>query len=348
MVIFGRQLRWRRGADRLGPRRILVLELSPVRTRAVLLARVPGLRWERHAELPPLKPDADGQDLVRAINTGGLHADYLALIRDEEAEQLRLLSLPGRPGDADAIRAQVRQSFGIDDSWSVAHQLVREGTVGDKPEYAVLASAMPAKEVARLRTIAELAGCTPVSLTPAGLVIANLVRSVPKLLQPEACLGFLYLGEFSSCIMLFQGDSLVLLRQFRFGERTVVESLGSALELDYETAEKLFHSGSFDVGGNVNPVLEPWLHKLEISLDFFERRHRRTVAMLYLFGEGVRSQALESLIQAKVGRPMMHWNALEAFAPVCPVAGVPADAADYLLPFCEGLRWVARGGAHAV
>lgn len=349
MRSFHKTLRWRKEADRLGPRRLLVLELTPLSTRAVIVSRPENVfKLETRFLLPPWSLEQQGKELLEAMNALGQLPEYVAIIREDEKELVRLISFSGKPPDKAEMERQVRQSLGVDDSFLVMHRLAPDVVGGEHAEYSVLAAAMPRVEVDGLEHFVRAAGGKPVSLVPGGAVVGRAIAMVPQVLTSEACRGFLYVGKFSSCLTLFHGQALLFLRQFRFGERTIVDSLAKSMQLDYETGEKLYRSGSFDIGGNVSPVLSPWLHKLEISLDFFERRNRRSVSMLYLFGDGAQSRSLESVVSAKVGRPVMPWNALEAVCSEYKLKTLGNGAEEFLLPLCEALSWVGRGVEHAV
>ena len=355
MAAFSKAFRLRRSADRLGPRRLMVLDLGSSSTKVVVLSRSQQtVRWEQALVWPRLADDltfGDGLRLPDMIDKDGVDAEYVSAIVSSGGVLLRLLNFPGRPGSAEAIREQVRQTLGVDEHFTVQSELVQQLSKdsGGRDEYSVFAAAMPGELVEKLYSWLIESKLKPVSLRVSGVATANLINSAPGLLQAGKALGVVEIGSGSSLLLLYQGTDLALARQFKFGASLIIENLKSAFELDSETATKFFSSGSFDFSANVASIVTPWLHQLAISLDFFERRYGKTVGSLYLFGGGAQSRVVESMVSEHVKRPVLRWNPLEAMPGLeAPALSGTVSADLFALALDEGLRMIRSGESHAV
>ena len=153
-------------------------------------------------------------------------------------------------------------------------------------------------------------------------------------------------NEFSSHLQVSESGPLALARQFKFGSAAIIETLRGAFDMDAETAGKLFVSGSIDFATNIQAQTKTWLHQVGISLDFFERRHGRPVAGLYLFGGGAQSKVVEGIIADHVHRPVIRWDVLPVFAGLTPPAGGGAAASVIMAPAVADAMSVMRGGSH--
>lgn len=351
--IFGDvDFRFRRTADKWGPRRLLVLDMGSVATKAVIVARQhPVVRWEAAALLPAVGDDLafpGGSDLATELRNAHLVAEYVSLVVSGRTATVRLLNFPGAPGAADDRRKQVLQALGLDDSYAVVHEVVSQSNAEGRQEYGVLSASMPSADVGRLREFGETAELKPVSLMVAGVASTNLIQSNPALLPEDGAVGFLEVGAATSVLLVFSGRELALARQLKMGLSMMLEALRSATQLDMDTAVKLFHSGSFDFSANIAPTVKPWLHQIGISLDFFERRYGRTVGALNLFGGGARSKVLEGIISERVRCPVVQWNAVDGLGGLTPPAACQDNAGLFALAAGEALRIMCVGGAHAV
>lgn len=346
--------RLRRVADKIGPRRLVTIDFGAASTKVVCLSRQKGdIKWERAFLLPKLQDDytfGDGRTLAGELKREKLADCYASIIVSTGGGIIRLLNFPGKRGDEAAMMEQVRQALGVDDKFSVQMQAIQAGPKEAPPagqpvkeEYAVVASALPTAMVERLRELVTEAGLIPCSLRVSGVAVSNLAHQAKNLLQEGKATGMLEIGAVSALLLLFQGQELVLARQFKFGAGVIIDALKSGFELDNDTAAKLFVSGSFDFTANVTPVLAPWLHQLGISLDFFERRFSKTISALYVFGGGSQSKIVESIIGERVRRPLLRWNPLEGLAPdIMPPQGVD-NAELFALAATDAMGMIKAG-----
>lgn len=354
MAGFGKAFRMRRSADRFGPRSLLTLDLGAGASKLVVMSRhQQNVRWEKALVLPPVDENLTfgGQTLAAVLKAERLTVEYASLLISTHGGLMRLMNFPGRPSETATLQAQVRQALGVEESFAVQLQVIQESVSapqpgGGKDEFSLLAAALPSDLVTRLGIWLQEAGLRPVSLRVAGVASANLVRQAPGLLQQEKALGFLEIGADSSLLMLFHGTNLALARQFKFGSAAIIETLRGAFDMDAETAGKLFVSGSIDFATNIQALTKTWLHQVGISLDFFERRHGRPVAGLYLFGGGAQSKVVEGIIADHVHRPVIRWDVLQVFAGLTPPAGGDAAAPVIMAPAVADAMSVMRGGSH--
>jgi len=339
------RFRMRRAADRYGPKRLLVLDFGAVSTKLAVLARS-GVHptWQHARVLSPADPDfkIDGESLSEVLGAERLNVEYGSVIVSGRGGTVRLLNLPGSPPAANVLEGQVVQTLGIDlDVTAMACTVVRRSSADTgKAEYSVLVATVPRTMVSGLRTMLESCGITPVSLTTAGAAALNVVMRFPNLIKAEGGAAFMEVGGENSRLIAFCDGEPVMIREFRTGARHVVKTLESSTGLDFETALKLYESGSFDFSGNVSRVVDPWLHQVGISLDFVERRFSRSIEMLRLFGGGARSRVFERIANNALRCEVRIWNPFEE------PEGFPAlegehDSADLFAPaLAEGLRFM--------
>ncbi len=351
MAGISRKIRIRRTADRLGPRQLMVLDLGGGSTRVAILNRSQqSVRWEKACQWPVLNDNftfgPEEKTLAAMLEAENISAEYASVITSSGGALIRLINFPGKPADREAMLAQVRQALGVDDSYLVQCQLLQELTKekDGRDEFSVFAAALPATRVDRLRDWLGEAEVKPVSLRVSGIATANMVRETAGILKEGAGVGVLEIGHGSSMLLIFLGNELVLARQFKFGSGVLVDHLKTSFDLDTETAAKFYVSDSFDFSANIRPLIGPWLHQLAISLDFFERRHGKSVESVSVFGGGAQSRVVEGLISEHIRRPLVRWNPMDA------IKGVQLlpEAGEKLKIFApavgEGLRMIRPGG----
>lgn len=309
----------RRSADRNGPLRLLVFDFGASSTRMLLMSRnKQAIKWEKAVLLPPLRDDntfgPEHEPLDSVLRREKIDAEYVSILISSGVGMFRLINFPGKPADAAALLLQVRQTLGVDDTYTVRCQVLQESgkEKGGREEFTVMAAALSSELVQRAQAWLAGNGLKPVSMQVSGVAAANLIHDASGVLADGKATGLVEIGSASSHLMIFQGRELALARQFKFGSAQIIETLKSSFDLDQETALKFYSSGSFDFSGNVKPVMAPWLHQLGISLDFFERRYGAKVGDLRLFGGGSSSKVIETLISEHVGRPLTRWNPLDA------------------------------------
>jgi len=346
-----------RPVDRQGPKHLTVIDIGAVATKVVVLIRTKQtVQWEKAILWPKLQDDltfGDGVSIADLITKEHLAPEYVSIVNSSGGVLFRLLNFPGRPGDAATVAGQVRQTLGVDENYSVTYQVIQEilkDAAGQgKDEYAVLASAIPTDLVERYRLWLAEVHLKPVSLRASGVAAANLIQSTQGLLQDGISVGFLDIGASSTLLLIFHGQELALARQFKFGSSALVDNLKSSFELDNDTAIKLFNSGSFDFSSNVGPIVDPWLHQLGISLDFFERKQGKTVRNLYLYGSGSQSRVIENIVGERIRRPVQRWNSVESLAGLTPPLGCTDLTTELFVPAVgEGLRIIRSGETNAV
>lgn len=339
-----RALRWRRTADRFGPKRLLALCLEPGGTDGVLLSRKHDtVRWEDSFSLPAFNNETQGAELKAALQPLRGESDYVAMVSQLRGALLRLISFPGRPAKDGALENQVRQTLGVDDTYIVRNQKVADTQHDGKPEFSVLACALPVLTSKSLAEITSEAYLRPATLTIGGVAAANLVQYPGDGPQGESATAFLHLGNDVSQLMVFRGPTLTVIREFQLGRRTIINSLMDNMDLDEDTTGKLFQSGSFDIGSELVPALGPWLHHIVISLDFCERRYGERAARLRLFGCGAQSKALQAAIAEKIGRPVVEWDPIGSLSRLNWPRRADFDPHEHLLAFSEGYRIMEPG-----
>lgn len=350
MNSFFSNFRWHRTADKWGPRQLAVLEIGAEHTRLVSIQRASDqLVWDKALNLPRIDDDIAKNPAIIPELIGDTLPDahYVSLVLSGNIGFVRLLNFPGDPGNREALQNQVRQTLGVEDDFLVQHSFIENTQHNDqkkKSEFAVLASALPIELVDSLRKALVGARFVPVSLVPNGAIAANLAGRHMDTTSDNKSQGFLWIGSRSSMLLLYANQQLALARQFKLGIRTIIEALMGAFDLDYDTALKLFDSGSFDFSGNLGQTAASWLHQVGISLDFIERRHGKRIEELHIYGSGTRTQVLQDIFNSAIGRPVVEWAVLNSLGHLQP-PGMDDDATpqSFANALCEGVRIMERG-----
>lgn len=339
-----RAIRWRRTADRFGPKRLLSLCLEPGSSEGVLLSRKNDtVRWEDSFSLPAYDEENQGKELKQALQKFTKEADYVTMVTQFPGALLRLISFPGHPTKDNSLETRVRQTLGVDETYLVRSQQVAETEHDGKPEFSVLACALPVLTSKNLAEIASDVGLRGVGLTLGGVAAANLVQYAADGPKDEGATAFLHMCNDVSQLLVFRGQTLTVIREFQLGQRTIINSLMKNMDLDEETTLKLFLSGSFDIGSELVPALGPWLHHIVISLDFCERRYGDHAARLQLFGCGAQSKTLHSAIAEKIGRPVVEWDPVSSLSRLSMPRRPDFEPREHLSAFSEGYRFMEPG-----
>jgi hypothetical protein len=312
---FLQNFRWRRLADKNGPRKLLILELTPDFGKAVQLNRKgTDISCESLVEFPPITPNLSMtvEALESVVQDLPGETYYVAaLVRSAQA-QVRLLSFPGNTTNPSEMQAQVRQALGADESSMVRYQVLRKAD-SEKNEQLVLAASMPQEFVDNFHQALTQEGFVPVSLLPSGAAVADLARR-HQVNVDNKVVGYLEVGNHASMLFLFVDHQPVLARQFKVGVADIVGTLEESFELDYATAAKLFMSGSFDFSGNIGTSINSWLHQVGISLDFVERRFGSQLEKVFVLDSATGNGAgvLAKLFERAVKRNFEPWRFLES------------------------------------
>lgn len=349
MALPMKNFRLQRGADRFGPKQLLVVEVDLDATRLGIVSRNGKvLKWEMAKTLPYVddKYQIGHESLANFLKKDEYSVGrYASVIVNSRGSFVRLLNFSGQPGRSEAVAREVRQTLGVDDEYDVRHRVVRrsEGKEGKNSEYAVLAAAIPRPEVEQLRGIVADAGLTPVSLIPQGIGVANLAEISVDLMTNDKALGFLWVGNSSSMLILYAGENLALARQFKTGFNALLETVMKDYGLDEETAAKFVASGSFDFSGNLSAAAKSWMHQVGISLDFIERRYGQRVEDLYVLSTAAGTPVLTSAFKEAVDRNIEVWDAVSKIG----IEGNPSQAGNQGLEFaialCEARRIMQEG-----
>jgi Tfp pilus assembly PilM family ATPase len=345
-----RNFRWHRTADKLGPRKLAVLEIGAEQTHLISVARIgTNIIWEQALNLPRLDEDIQAipAAVARLITENIPEAHYVSIVLSGNIGFVRLLNFPGEPGNSAALEAQVRQTLGADDDYLSRHAVIKPppAAVEEKKssEYAVLASALPSAIIDSLHDEIADAGLVPVSLVPTGVIAANLADRHVSISNESGAQGFLWIGSRTSMLLLYSERQLALARQFKIGIRTIIDALMKAFDLDADTALKLFDSGSFDFSANLGAIASGWVHQVGISLDFIERRHGKRVEKLYVYGGGARTKVLQEMFTEAVGRPVVEWDVLNGLGDLTPPEQMDLPPQSFANPLCEAVRIMEKG-----
>jgi Tfp pilus assembly PilM family ATPase len=207
---------------------------------------------------------------------------------------------------------------------------------------------MPEQDVESLRNSLLQNGLKPVSLVHPGVVLANLAEIFATTLDQEGDAGILHADVNTSLLMLRVQGQTALIRQLKEGLAAVHRSVMQSYGLDEETAVKLFNSGSFDVSSQSSPFMASWVHQVELSLDFIERRMGGRIRKLFLSGSSLGVNILRPVFELELKRKVEVLPEPASFQPPTPPAKLAEGqkaVSPFLLGACEAWRvFQAAGG----
>jgi len=346
-----RNFRWHRTADRWGPRRLLVVDFADEGAAAVVVGRSgTAVHCLRSATLPALRlPEAvAGGAALAELRRFAQDVQYVSALAAGEDSYVRLLNVPGRPGKAENVAQQVRQTLGVDEQFEVRHAVVRVQDGEGGGQFMVLAAAFRREGLEGLARAFGEAGFTPVSLSHRGVAAAGLAEALVPDTGGGASSGFLHVGSSFSMLLLYAEGALAIARQFRLGTDLVVQSLMESLNLDHDTAAKVLASGSVDVTANLSPAVKSWMHQIAISLDFMERRYGKRVETLHLLAGGAGARMLREILAASINRAVECPSAHASLAGIEFAGGTGLADDACLLAVHEGRRIMQRGASHGL
>lgn len=339
-------------ADRHGPRKLGVIDIGDREIRSLVADRSGrGLKFT-HAQLIVHRPDQDvfaNPEIEALLQNVSHHTPYVSIVAGGDKSLVRIMNFPGSPGRDEQVASQVRQTLGVGNDHVVACRIVRN----KDNQYTVLATSMPSEMVERFSTELSDRGLKPVSLVHRGIALANLAEKAADILDAGGDTGVLYADVDSSLLVLRVGGRLALIRQLKEGLGAVHKSVMDSYGLDQDTATKLFNSGSFDISSQSSPFMANWVHQVELSLDFIERRQGGRVRHIFLCGSSLGINILRPVFELDLQRPVEVLPALKGFD--CPVvsgrlAAEHRPVSPYLLAACEAYRTMgaARGVADEI
>jgi len=330
----------RRLADRHGPRRLTAIDVGDAEIRLLSVERNgDNLHFPSGKILPYVATDDLAQSPLfqEAIQEAAKFSPYLSIIYGGESTLVRLMNFPTQSTREDNLAAQVRRTLGVGSDYTVLCRTVRQ----TEAQYTVLAAAMPEAAIDKLRRVVEQRALRPVSLVHRGIAIANLTEKARGATSESANIGMLYADSLSSLLVLDVAGETVLIRQLKEGLSSVYESVMQDFGLDHDTAVKLFNSGSFDVSAQKSAALSGWMHQIELSLDFIERRTGSRIGKLYLCGSCLGLNILRTIFEVGLKRLVEVLPPLPGFD--CPLlegrlAEGQRPVSPHLLAACEAAR----------
>lgn len=315
-----RHFRWKRDADKQGPREMAVVELSRGTARLGRFSRKGnGAVCESAVTFEELEEEKDNAAafLDRILKEAPPPCQYLSVVLNRGNGIVRMLSF-GEEFEADDSESQIRDSLGIDKEWAVSYQIIKnEKNAGneenpvektDGKHTTVLAGALLENEVDALYNIVFDAGFIPVSLVTAGITLAGLAETASQQHIDGRGTGMLEISEQNSALVIVIDGQLKLVRQFDAGTYDFVNTIMKNYGLDKATAFKLLTSGSFDFSANIGDELTSWIRQLGISLNFIERKEGCGVEQVHLLERTEGLQTLENFFGEQLGVGCTSWE----------------------------------------
>jgi len=339
MALDSRIFRMSRGADKLGPKSLLLLLVADDITKGIYVTRQQKkIRWEKAFYLPGV---LDMAGLLKGIKKEKIIVDYVAIVVQNRDCMLRLTSFPGKVPKAEAMEKQLRQTFGVDEKYAVASHIVSTQTIGEKSQYTSLAAVMPVELKNSAIKLAEELGGKIVALGVAGVSLINFLHYASGV-SGNSKEGFIYINSTDSELILFADNELNLNRRFQFGKENVIARLQEVMSSSYEEAEDMCLTGALDLGAMLDPVINPWLHQIKISLDFFERKNGIAIEKLLILGEGADLKVLTTRLDSMLDCQIEKYNSFSVFSEFKRVKGLETDDVDFYVLLTEAVNILKR------
>lgn len=338
----------KKSVDKNGPRFLGILELEESETKLLILSRQQGiLTWEKTVRFnSTYKDEALADDLRRHAQ----NLEYISVVAELPKCLVRLLTLPGRPGNQEALTQQVQQTLGVDEANQITYAVGTETRQGDTQNFTVVASVMPAEVVKVMQQRISEAGLIPTSLIAGTVAWANLINASTDFLKNDEPQAFFYVARDTSNLLIFKGQDLMFIRQFNLGFNSLIKEISSKMQLDFSTAEMLYSSGAVDVSEQIGGAVKNWLHQTAISLDFFARRYGQVVNNVNLCGIGAGKGFFEAYAKSQLNREVTYWNSFKKlnWCKMGEESAFEVTPGELLLAFSEGQRIMRRNFTDAV
>ncbi len=252
-------------------------------------------------------PPADGMTVEPFTVPKPLCAHYAALAVAAPGTLVKLLSIPGRFGDADAQRLVDDLGIEREDDYRISYSIISEGGRTAR-ETRVLAAALPQDYAESALALLPKGRPAPYSLEISGLAALNGFIQEPGDDRASSTVGVLEGGETQTMFAIFHKAQPVLVRNFDFGEETVIAKVGEKLGVDANTAKGFMTDGSFDVSAILQQSLETVFKQIVISKEFVERRENCSLSEIMLSGALSVIRGMDEAVKQFLGTEVRKWN----------------------------------------
>jgi len=145
----------------------------------------------------------------------------------------------------------------------------------------------------------------------------------------EACV---FVTQSATCIAGFRQGIPLLYRECSgaAGAAAMREAVKSALGIDDSMIDTVFSSnGIIDTRSALNPLLNPVIAQIELSLDYLKSRLGAELSQIYLMGDAAGCQALRTAAAGRLSLPLHMPGAFDGLA-------LPTKAARWKEQYCVG------------
>ena len=240
-----------------------------------------------------------------------LRARIASLATSSSRAVAKLLTSPGAIDDT--FEKTLERSLGLDnaDDFRISYRVVVEGQGRSEPR--ALAVALPNEDADPLMQQFASGAPVPCSLELSPLATLTAFEHGPVSASLDDGVGLIDFGTTSTTLSMFNKGSLVLMRQFDFGTKLVLDRVESALHVDAETAQGILADDAFDISELLSELISPIASQFVVSRDFVERRENCSVRALYAIGGVALSHAAMQGLEQSLGIDIMAWDPLKSF-----------------------------------
>ncbi len=268
-----------------------------------------------------------------------VRAHYAGITTSRGHAITKLLTFPGAIDSA--FQARLRKSLGLndEDDSRISYRLITEGQ--GRVESRALAVSLDHATADPLLQHFSSGIPVPQSLEIASLSALTAFEYGPVANAHGQAIGLIDFGTTKTTLSFFYRGSLVLMRQFDFGTRSLFERVETALHVDTQTAQGILADSAFDVSELLGDIMNPVINQFVVSRDFIERRENCSDIKLLATGGVALSKAAMQEIEQALSVDIAVWNPLEGLT-IAPQA---------LAPEIEDQHWrlgAAIGAALAV
>lgn len=210
-----------------------------------------------------------------------LKSKYAAVTYESENAIIKLLNFP-RVVES-RTKQQIASDLGVSDVDKYRMGLLPV-TSDNKSESSFIEVALPVEELMMVNDYFSMHIPAASSISIAHLSAINAYADFLKKSAASGVSAVLNIEEDSTVLFVFNDLKLIFLRMFRTGMRSLTEEIADLMGVSKKAICGIICENAFDVSKQVEVTLKPFTHKINLSLDFVERKEETVIEKVYLSG----------------------------------------------------------------
>jgi len=179
---------------------------------------------------------------------------------------------------------------------------------GGQAKQKVLVAGAKKQVVDDLSAATKNAGLIPDHIVPSVIGPVNAFeKALPEVFAKEV-IALVDIGFKASSISILHEGDLVLNRVVAIGGDRLTGGLAENMNISYAEAEGIKIGMAHEVQNVLDPLIVPLGRELRASIDFFEHRHDRPIAQVFVSGGSARSEFVLQTLQRELQLECKTWN----------------------------------------